>query len=55
MDYSKALAVANMRLKPLKISIQQLSSRLYLQATLPPKPLAGEALTDIEKATIKWK
>ncbi len=56
MDIPKAIAQANSRLKPLKISIQQRGERLNLQATLPPKPkLSGSTSADIEKATIKWQ
>jgi len=44
---------ANIRLKPLKISIQIQNDFLHLQATLPPKPKAGENLTQLQKASQK--
>ncbi len=53
MDVTKALNQANTRLKPLKISILQRGDRLSLQASLPPKPKAGDQLSDLDRATAK--
>jgi len=49
VDISNAIAQANSRLKPLKISIQQRGERLNLQATLPPKPKLRD-LQEINKS-----
>lgn len=51
MDSDKALGSANVRLKPLKISILQRGDRLSLQATLPPKPKLS---SDSSLAGDKW-
>jgi len=48
------LSKANARLKLLKISLRVKGERLYLQATLPPKP-TGQNLSDMDRATQKWK
>jgi integrase len=53
MDITKALAQANTRLKPLKISILQRGDRLSVQASFPPKPTWGGVIPDLEKATAK--
>ena len=55
MSINDLVKKVNANLKPYKISVQINALSLCIQATLPPKPVAGEVLDSLQRATLPRK